>query len=128
MAVRSVGVSGSQSMQVFRIFGYGLLAGVVFLVPAFPATSIVNEKNNRTLTLLLNSPLMPFRFTLARCRACCCSACWCCYAACPASAACYAMGGISASGELGMLYFVLVLLILQYTTLGMLVSSYAQTE
>ena len=53
----TVDLSGTQSMQVFRVFGYGLLAGVVFLVPAFPATSIVNEKNSGTLALLLNSPL-----------------------------------------------------------------------
>ena len=55
--VDSSSVSGSESLAVFRVFGYGLLAGIVFLVPAFPATSIVNEKNNKTLALLLNSPL-----------------------------------------------------------------------
>ena len=48
---------GRRSMEVFRVFGYGLVAGVIFLVPAFPATSIVNEKNGGTLALLLNSPL-----------------------------------------------------------------------
>ena len=47
--IDSSSVSSGKSIEVFRVFGYGLLAGVIFLVPAFPATSIVNEKNNKTL-------------------------------------------------------------------------------
>lgn len=61
----TVDLSGTQSIQVFRMFGYGLLAGVVFLIPAFPAVSIVNEKNDGTLALLLNSPLTPLKIYLA---------------------------------------------------------------
>ena len=121
-------VSGSQSLQVFRIFGYGLLAGVVFLVPAFPATSIVNEKNNKTLTLLLNSPLSAFSIYFGKMSGVLLFSFLVLLCSLPASAACYAMGGISAWGELGMLYLILSLLVLQYTTLGMLISSYAQTS
>ena len=29
---------------MFRLFGYGLLATIVMLVPVFPATSVVREK------------------------------------------------------------------------------------
>lgn len=50
-------LSGNQSRQVLRIFAYGLLGGVMLLVPAFPATSIVKEKRRGTLALLLNSPM-----------------------------------------------------------------------
>ena len=121
-------VSGPQSMQVFRIFGYGLLAGIVFLVPAFPATSIVNEKNNKTLSLLLNSPLSAFSIYFGKMSGVFLFSLLVLLCSLPASAACYAMGGISASGELAMLYLVLGLLMLQYTTLGMLISSYAQTS
>ena len=121
-------VSGSQSLQVFRIFGYGLFAGVVFLVPAFPATSIVNEKNNKTLTLLLNSPMSAFSIYFGKMSGVLLFSFLVLLCSLPASAACYAMGGISARGELGMLYLVLALLILQYTTLGMLISSYAQSS
>ncbi len=121
-------VSGSQSIQVFRIFGYGLLAGIVFLVPAFPATSIVNEKNNKTLTLLLNSPLSAFSIYFGKMSGVLLFGLLVLLCSLPASAACYAMGGISAGGELATLYLVLALLMLQYTTLGMLISSYAQTS
>ena len=123
----SADLSGTQSIAVFRILGYGLLAGIVFLIPAFPATSIVNEKNSGTLALLLNSPLsaasiyfgkisgvMLFSFLVLICSL-------------PAAAACYAMGGIDLMGQLGMLYLILILLILQYATLGMLVSSYVNS-
>ena len=34
-------LSGARSLQVLRVFGYGLLAGVIFLVPAFPATALL---------------------------------------------------------------------------------------
>ena len=39
-----VDLSGSQSREVFRIFALGLLAAVLLLVPALPATSIVRER------------------------------------------------------------------------------------
>ena len=126
--VDSSSVSGSESLAVFRVFGYGLLAGIVFLVPAFPETSIVNEKNNKTLALLLNSPLrgpaiyfgkiagvLMFSLLVLRCSL-------------PASAACFAMGGISLSQQLGMLYLILFFMIIQYSTLGMLISSHVQTS
>ena len=29
-------LNGARSLQVLRIFGYGLLAGLLFVVPAFP--------------------------------------------------------------------------------------------
>ncbi len=124
----SVDLSGKQSMEVFRIFGYGLLAGVVFLVPAFPATSIVNEKNSGTLALLLNSPLNGLAIYAGKISGVLLFSLLVLLSSLPASAACYAMGGIELWGELGLLYLVLMLLILQYATLGMLVSSHVQSS
>lgn len=53
----TVELSGAQAREVFRLFAYGLLAILLLLVPAFPATSIVNERKRGTLALLLTSPL-----------------------------------------------------------------------
>src|SRR6266852_7173713 len=52
-------LSGARALQVLRVFGYGLLAGILLLVPAYPATAIVREKIKGTLALLLESPLTP---------------------------------------------------------------------
>jgi ABC-type transport system involved in multi-copper enzyme maturation permease subunit len=124
----SVDLSGSQSMEVFRIFGYGLLAGVVFLVPAFPATSIINEKDGGTLALLLNSPLSRFSIYFGKISGVLLFSFLVLLSSLPASAACFAMGGIDLTSSLGLLYLVLLLLILQYATLGMLISSYVQSS
>ncbi|TWU10419.1 ABC transporter permease subunit [Allorhodopirellula heiligendammensis] len=123
----SVDLSGIQSLEVFRVFGYGLLAGVVFLVPAFPATSVVNEKNQGTLALLLNSPLTAFSIYFGKISGVLLFSVLVLLCSLPASAACFAMGGISLTGQLGLLYLILMLLVIQYATLGMLVSSYVQT-
>ncbi len=123
----SVDLSGLQSLEVFRVFGYGLLAGVIFLVPAFPATSVVNEKNQGTLALLLNSPLNAFSIYFGKVSGVLLFSMLVLLCSLPASAACYAMGGISLTGQLGMMYLVLLLLVVQYATLGMLVSSYVQS-
>src|SRR6266446_4816251 len=59
-------LSGARSLQVLRVFGYGLLVGILLLVPAFPATSLVREKIKGTLALLLNSPLPPLSIYLGK--------------------------------------------------------------
>ena len=123
----AVDLSGSQSREVFRIFGYALLGGVVFLVPAFPATSIVNEKNGGTLALLLNSPLSAWSIYFGKISGVLLYSLLVLLCSLPASAACFALGGIDFKTELGMLYLILVLLVIQYSTLGMLVSSYVQS-
>ncbi|MFN7802931.1 MAG: ABC transporter, partial [Planctomycetaceae bacterium] len=50
-------LSGNRSMEVFRLFALGLLSTMLLLMPVFPATSIVKEKIQGTLALLLNTPL-----------------------------------------------------------------------
>ncbi|MDP6554242.1 MAG: ABC transporter permease subunit [Pirellulaceae bacterium] len=123
-----VDLSGEQSIGVFRVFGYGLLAGVIFLVPAFPASSIVKEKNKGTLALLLNSPLKSSSIYLGKLAGVLLFSLLVLLSSLPAAAACFAMGGVELTGGLGLLYFVLALLVVQYATLGMMVSSYVQSS
>ncbi|OYP31168.1 ABC transporter permease [Rhodopirellula sp. MGV] len=123
----TVDLSGTQSIQVFRMFGYGLLAGVVFLIPAFPAVSIVNEKNDGTLALLLNSPLTPLKIYLGKLAGILMFSLLVLMASLPGAAACYVMGGVDLYSGIGRFYLLLVLLIVHYVTLAMLVSSYVHT-
>jgi ABC-type transport system involved in multi-copper enzyme maturation permease subunit len=122
-----VDLSGAQSIGVFRVFGYGLLAGVIFLVPAFPASSIVKEKNKGTLALLLNSPLQPASIYFGKLAGVLLFSLLVLLASLPAAAACFAMGGVDLVGGLGLLYLILALLVVQYATLGMMVSSLVQS-
>src|SRR5262245_8425375 len=52
-----VDIAGNQARQVFRAFAYGILAMLLLLVPAYPAVSIVAERQRGTLALLFNTPL-----------------------------------------------------------------------
>jgi ABC-type transport system involved in multi-copper enzyme maturation permease subunit len=65
-----VELSCAQSQEVFRLFGYGLLATLILLVPVFPAATLVREKNQGTLALLLNSPMRPWEIYLGKLTAC----------------------------------------------------------
>ncbi len=121
-------LSGARSLQVLRVFGYGLLAGVLFLVPAFPATSIVREKVNGTLALLLNSPMSAWSIYAGKLGGILGFAAILLVVTTPAAAACYALGGVSASGGVGLLYAVLAVATVQLTTLGLLVSSRANSS
>ena len=90
-----VDLSGAQSRQVFRMFGYGLLASLLLLAPAFPATSMVREKRRGTLALLLNSPMKPWSIYGGKLVANLGFVVLLVVMSVPAAAACYAMGGIS---------------------------------
>ncbi|WP_020469586.1 ABC transporter permease [Zavarzinella formosa] len=116
-------LNGARSLQVLRVFGYGLLAGVLFLVPAFPATSIVWEKVNGTLALLLNSPMSPWSIYIGKLGGVLGFAVVLLAVTTPAAAACHALGGMSAKGGVVLLYAVLAAATIQLTTLGLLVSS-----
>jgi ABC-type transport system involved in multi-copper enzyme maturation permease subunit len=122
-----VDLSGSQAQQVFRVFGYGLLAGVMLLVPAFPAVSIVREKRKGTLALLINSPLKPWSIYFGKFGGVLLFTLLLLATSLPAASACYAMGGIDLKQGLGRLYAVLFLLAIQYASVALLVSCYAQS-
>lgn len=122
-----VALSGSRSQEVFRLFAYGLLAAFLLVLPVFPATNIVREKNAGTLALLLNTPLGAWRIFWGKLLGVLGLAGMILAFSLPSAAACYSMGGISLTGDLLAVYWLLALTALQYSALGLLVSSYAAT-
>lgn len=123
----TVELSGAQAQEVFRVFAYGLLSVLLLLVPAFPAASLVREKNGGTLVLLLNSPLSPASIFFGKLAGSFIFVALILAMSLPGAAAAYAMGGISFSSHLLPLYGLLLLVLLQYTSLGLMVSSYANS-
>ena len=120
-----ISLSGSRAQEVFRLLSYGLLASLLLLLPVFPATSIVRERNSGTLALLLNTPLGSIRIYLGKLLAVLGIAGLMLSLSLPAAAACHALGGVSQLGELFLVYLLLGLVALQYAALGLLVSTYA---
>jgi ABC-type transport system involved in multi-copper enzyme maturation permease subunit len=119
--------NGDRALDVLRVFGYGLLAGIVLLVPAFPATSLVREKIKGTLGLLLNSPLRPWSIYVGKLGGVLGFTAILLVMTFPAAAACYALGGTAGSHGILSLYGVLVLAATQLSTMALLVSSYSQS-
>jgi ABC-type transport system involved in multi-copper enzyme maturation permease subunit len=122
-----VALSGARSQQVFHVFSYGLLATMLFILPVFPSTSIVKEKKQGTLALLLNTPLGALRIYFGKLTAVLSLAGIILAMSLPAASACYAMGGLSLREDLVRTYALLILVALEYCTVALLVSSYANT-
>jgi ABC-type transport system involved in multi-copper enzyme maturation permease subunit len=118
-----ISLSGSRAQEVFRLLSYGLLAALLLLLPVFPATSIVRERNSGTLALLLNTPLGPLRIFFGKLLAVLGVAGLILALSLPAAAACFAMSG--ASWKHSQVYLVLALTALQYASAGLLISTYA---
>jgi ABC-type transport system involved in multi-copper enzyme maturation permease subunit len=121
-------LSGTRSQEIFRTFAGGLLAAVLLLLPVFPATSVVREKNQGTLALLLNTPLGAGRIFLGKFLGTLGLAGLILALSFPAACACYALGGIDFTRSILGAYLVLALAAIQYTALGLLVSSYAASS
>lgn len=122
-----VELSGARALQVLRVFGYGLLAGILLLVPAFPATSFVREKIKGTLALLLNSPMRPWAIYLGKLGGVLGFTAVLLAMTLPAAAGCYVLGGTGSEEGIAALYGVLAAATVQIATLGLLVSCRAQT-
>src|SRR5262249_46637115 len=120
-------LNGARSLQVLRLFGYGLLAGILLVVPAFPATSLVREKVKGTLALLLNCPLRPWSIYLGKLGGVLGFTLVLLAMTLPAAAACHALGGTVVGGGMAALYVVLGMAALQMCTLALLVSSRCQS-
>lgn len=120
-----VDLDGTQAQQVLRVFGYGLLVGLILLAPVFPATSIVKERVQGSLALLLNSPLTPASIVVGKLVSAVGYVVLLLLLSLPAAAACYAMGGIYLVEQLLPMYQVLGMLAVSYATLGLLISSVA---
>ncbi|MDB5391962.1 MAG: family transporter protein [Planctomycetaceae bacterium] len=120
--------SGTRAQEVFRLFSYGLLATLLLILPVFPATNIVRERNQGTLALLLNTPLGPGRIYWGKLIGILALAALILVLSLPAAAACYALGGVSLTGGILAVFAVLGLTAAQYASLGLLVSTYATTS
>ncbi|MFN0056440.1 MAG: ABC transporter permease [Planctomycetales bacterium] len=120
-------LSGTRSQEVFRLFGYGLLSAMLLILPVFPATSIVRERRSGTLALLLNTPLGAWKIYWGKLVAVLGMGGLILAASLPAAAACYALGGISLKEDLVGVYLLLALVAVQYSALGLLVSTYVKT-
>jgi ABC-type transport system involved in multi-copper enzyme maturation permease subunit len=120
-------LSGARSLQVLRVFGYGLLACILLLVPAYPAASIVREKVKGTLELLLNSPMSSWSIYMGKLGGVLGFTAILLVVTLPAAAACHALGGTVVRGGIGALYLILATAALQLATIGLLVSSRSQT-
>jgi ABC-type transport system involved in multi-copper enzyme maturation permease subunit len=121
-------LSGARSLEVLRVFGYGALAGILFLVPAFPATALVREKVQGTLALLLNSPLSGWSIYVGKLGGALGFTAVLLMMTLPAAGACSALGGTTVRGGVGLLYVVLAVTAVQLTTMGLLVSSRVQSS
>jgi ABC-type transport system involved in multi-copper enzyme maturation permease subunit len=122
-----VALLGTRSRQVFELFSYGLLGTMLFLLPVFPSTSIVREKKQGTLALLLNTPLGPYRIFFGKLACVLTLAGFILVLSLPAASACYAMGGLSLYGDLLRVYLLLGLVALQYSVLALLISSFSNS-
>jgi len=122
-----VETSGRQAVQVLQLFGYGMMVALMLMVPAFPATSIVREKRQGTLALLLNASLGRWAILFGKLVGSLGIPTLLIVLSLPAAAACFAMGGIG-PGQLLSVYMVLVMMVVQYATLGLMVSSLASTS
>ena len=123
----NVALSGEKPREVFRWLAYSMLAAIVLIVPAFPATGLIAEVKRRTMELLLNSPLKRIEIFGGKVVAVSAFALILLSVTLPAMCCCYAMGGISLTTDVFTLYSVLLAVCLQLTILGLLVGTFAGT-
>lgn len=118
-----IALTGTRSQQVFLLFSDGLLAAMMFLLPVFPSTSLVREKSQGTLALLLNTPLGPLRIYFGKLASAMAIAGIILALSLPAASACYAMGGLSLYRDLFRVYLFLAIVALEFSALALLISS-----
>src|SRR5690606_34562251 len=95
-----VDLQGAAAQQVLRVFGYGMMAALMLLAPVFPATSIVKEKVQGTLALLLNSPIHPWSVVFGKLVGAIGFILLMLLLSLPAAAAVFAMGGVGLMDQL----------------------------
>ena len=116
------------ALEVFRPVAFALAIALMMLIPAFPATALVSERRRGTLALMLNSPTTPWQIYIGKFSGNVLLAFVILSVSLPALAACYAMGGISMVDHLGPLMLVLLGMAVQYTAVGLWVSSIVNTS
>lgn len=115
------------ALQVFRPVVFAIAVAIMMLVPAFPASAIVMERIRGTLTLLLNSPISAWKIYSGKLMGNVLLGMILISASLPAIFACYAMGGISVAGQILPLLLVFAAMTLQYSALGLWISSRSQS-
>ncbi len=120
-------LDGVKAMQVFRLFGYGILSALVLFIPVFPATSVVRERHAGTLALVLNSPLTSLNVYIGKLTGVMAFVVLLLFLSLPSLIACLGMGGLDLTADVLPLYGLLLLTAFQYTTMGLMVSCLANT-
>lgn len=123
-----VNLDGHQAQQLFRTFIYGLLVCMLLLAPVFPATTIVRERDARTLQLLLTSQLSPLAIVFGKIAAAVGFILLLLVLSLPPAVACYTMGGIEFWQQVVVGYIVLTVCAVQYALVGLLISSFARSS
>ncbi|MEZ6124152.1 MAG: ABC transporter permease [Planctomycetaceae bacterium] len=120
-------LNGSQPRAAFRSLSFAMLLAVVLVIPAFPATGLVQEVRRRTMELLLNSPLRRSEIVLGKLAAVLSFAGLLLMVTLPAMACCYAMGGLSLVSDVGTLYGLILLLCLELSVVSLLAGTWADS-
>ncbi len=123
----SIDLVSQGALRVFRPVAFAIAFAIMMLIPAFPATAIVSERQRGTLTLLFNSPIPPLQIYLGKLFGNVLLGAILFSASLPAIFACYAMGGISIIGHVLPLLLVFAGMTLQYSALGLWVSARSQS-
>ena len=123
-----VDIVSQGSTQVFGPLAYALAVAIFLLVPAFPATALVGERRRGTLALLLNSPMSRGEIYFGKLASNFILATIIVSVSLPALAACYAMGGLSLNQQLLPLLAVLLAMSLQFSSVGLWISSRAASS
>lgn len=120
-------LSGMQARAVFRGLAYSMFAVIAFVVPAFPATALIREVRQRTMELLLNSPLARMQIFVGKLTALATFAALLLAVTLPPMACCYAMGALSPTQDVLALYSLLAVVCVELIVLGLLVGTVART-
>ncbi len=115
------------SMDVFRPLAFGLAATIAAITPAFPATSLVRERQRGTLSMLLHSPLPATSLYMGKFLGNCALAAILISASLPATAAAYTLGGLSMTSHILPFYAVLLIMIVVLSAVGLWISSISLT-
>lgn len=116
-------VMSERSFEVFRPLAYALATATILLAPAFPATSIVRERKQQTLAMLLHAPISSFSIYIGKFLGNIAVAAVLLSATIPAVTASYSMGGISLSSQIVPLFAMLLVMTVLYTSVALWVSS-----
>ena len=122
-----VDLDGAKGRDVFAWLTYAMLAAAILIVPVFPSTSLVTEVRQRTLELLLNSPLSRTSIFLGKALAMLGFVVLLLFATLPALTCCYLMGGLSFTDDVLKLYLFLTLVSTQLIVIGLLVGTWCRS-